>query len=127
MAHLYHELVDITKDVAANLDTDRLLDDIKGSEVLYFSIAFVIIKFSLRPLGPDGQATCKKIFAAYNLFMCVFSLVSFLAMAYAMAAVGFYGPDCEKAFANTVFRYTAQVHTVFYPIALRAQGGVNAR
>jgi len=109
MAHVYYELVDITKDVAANLDTKKLWDDIKGSEVLYFSIAFVIIKFMLRPLKTEEQKkTCRKIFTAYNLFMCVFSLVSFLAMAYAMYEVGFYGPDCEKAFANTVFRYTAQ-------------------
>lgn len=108
MAAVVAELHDITKEVWATADFNQLWNDAKSCEVLYFSIAFVVIKMILRPLSKSGQATLKWLFGLYNMFMCVFSLASFLAMGYAIYTIGLYGLDCEKAFNNPVFYWTAK-------------------
>ena len=105
-----NELVAITAETLPKVDYQRLWRDIYSCELLYFSIAFVILKFTLGELSDSGKKILRVLFKWYNLFMSVFSLVSFLCMGYAIYTVGLYSNECDRAFDNALFRITAKVH-----------------
>eukprot|EP00670_Eutreptiella_braarudii_P006050 CAMPEP_0174286252 /NCGR_PEP_ID=MMETSP0809-20121228/11054_1 /TAXON_ID=73025 ORGANISM="Eutreptiella gymnastica-like, Strain CCMP1594" /NCGR_SAMPLE_ID=MMETSP0809 /ASSEMBLY_ACC=CAM_ASM_000658 /LENGTH=210 /DNA_ID=CAMNT_0015382247 /DNA_START=20 /DNA_END=649 /DNA_ORIENTATION=+ len=104
-----NELVAITAETLPKVDYQRLWRDIYSCELLYFSIAFVILKFTLGELSDSGKKILRVLFKWYNLFMSVFSLVSFLCMGYAIYTVGLYSNECDRAFDNALFRITAKV------------------
>lgn len=106
---VFNEFVSIVREVGPTINYAQLWKDASSCEVLYFSVAFVIIKFFLKPLSPKGQKTLKMLFTQYNLLMSIYSLGSFLAMGFAMYQTGILSNNCEKAFDNTIFKVTAQL------------------
>lgn len=103
------EVVKIGQETLPRVDYTQIWKDASSCEVLYLSIAFVVVKFLLRPLPLKGQTALKKLFTLYNLLMSIYSLGSFLAMAYALSITGIKSNDCDTAFKNDIFYITAKI------------------
>jgi hypothetical protein len=68
--------------------TERLKQTVLGGEVLYFSLAYLLLEPVLKrtPLVDTRKGAYRRGMIVYNLVMCVFSLGCFVAQ---MAALGF--------------------------------------
>ena len=82
----------------------------RNSEVFYFSILFIVMKFVLFEVSNSTKENVLKPFLKlYNLGMVIFSAGCFIAMLKALQEITLYGSDCSSAFDNKLFALTAKL------------------
>jgi hypothetical protein len=87
--------------------------DVLRSEGVYFTLLYFVLKQTLRGFttkSPKREAIVKKAMIAYNVFMTLYSFVTFAVMLKLMLFdLSIYSEDCSHMFKNKTFRVTTYI------------------
>eukprot|EP01061_Rhynchopus_euleeides_P041718 TRINITY_DN72955_c0_g1_i1.p1 TRINITY_DN72955_c0_g1~~TRINITY_DN72955_c0_g1_i1.p1 ORF type:complete len:287 (+),score=147.15 TRINITY_DN72955_c0_g1_i1:67-861(+) len=96
--------------VHEKMDWEAYRQQVVRSEVLYFSIFFLVGKLVLFRIPEEARkAYLNPFLKLYNFGMVIYSFGTFLAMVKALQEVPLYTNDCEAAFKNDLFNLASKL------------------